>query len=267
MIARVLSSVLLSALATQSTFALDIEEINEPGLYAKGQSGYVKLAPYNHDYLDFKYFNELPYVERNSGPLELVACIEGGISLYTQANAWHIAIVGDKDTLDFSATSLPKEGCHHLISKTNVATDRVLVFDQYSWINGAAAIVLGNTEKELEKLFEVNGSAKGDAKSKSHHIKSAIKAFPNNKNLKSLEAKWEENAIIEKANKDFALASDAWSKYRSADKAASRLMHLRNVERLAQFYLNNYPKGKDKSQMRSWLDQAKKEIPELEKKI
>ena len=44
-------------------------------------------------------------------------------------------------------------------------------------------------------------------------------------------------------------------------------MHLKNVERLAQHYLNKYPKGKDKKQIKSWLDHAKKEIPEMEKKI
>lgn len=238
------------------------KEIDSYGIYVAGKEGYQKLRPFNHSHLEMHHLAELPFTQRPDQSLTLYVYEKDFDPQHLALRAQYIALAGGYDELNFDVKPTDKEDLYQVNVVEKVPNDRVLFVFSGWHLNGSPAITLGDPQAQLETLFN-DMSQPGYAALPT--LEDVIKAYPENRKLKSLLPKWQKQAQSEKDTKDYSYVEKAWQKYQGAEKLALQQRYLQTLQAEINGYLENHPSGLHAKEAQKRRDHAEKEMARLEK--
>lgn len=245
-------------------YAKPLTEIENYGIYVVTKGGYVKLEPYNHvdNFVDFQFLNEVPAAVRDSDQLKLVVYGKN-VSINGEGFALRpIATVVQIDPIKFDVKPMAKSDMYELTYSKPVK-DGTMLQAQYGFYNNFGVVMLGDTQKELEKYF-ANKQLK-EAIFVQQYLQDALKAFPHNAVLKSQMLYWNKASSDEKDHKDYAYVEEQWQKYKGTESIGAKIHFLDSLRYEANNYLSTHPQGYKASEAKERIDYANKKIPEYEK--
>lgn len=233
-------------------------EIKSYGVYVKGKSGYVKAKAYKHNYIDFPYFAEMPYIERDGDALEIIVYKKDFNPTDIAFAIRPIKLASADQAIDVEIAPMDKADMYRVTYDKPIPADTVLMVYEGSWFYpGYGTVVLGNTERVLEALFS---DMSLEAYAALPSLQDALKAYPNNKKLKSLVPAWEKAEKEERDNRDYDYVDEAWKQYEEATKIKLKVRYLEKARGEINGYLNRHPKGLHS-------EEAKKRRAEIEVKL
>jgi len=245
--------------------AKTIKKVDSYGVYVVAKKGYVKITPYKHydNFADFKYLNEIPYVKRKSDKVQLIVYTNdfkvGNYRLELRPIQTTIKI----DEVNFSVKPMSKKDMYEFTIDTPVSNGNMLhVLAPEIAGNNLGIIMLGNTQKELEKYFSNKKIDKAYAVKS--YLEDSLTAFPKNKKLKELMTYWTQAALNEKDKRTYAYVDEKWRKYNDATKIHLKVSYLRGMIGEINGYLKDFPKGYKVDEAKERKEFAQKKIKEYE---
>lgn len=263
-ILRLIAITLGMSLFTSAVSAKPLNEIDSYGIYVVTKGGYVKLEPYNHvdNFVDFQFLNEVPAAIRGDDHLKVI--IYGkNISPSGEGFALRpIATVVQIDPIKLDVKPMTKPDMYELTYNKSVK-DGTMLQAQYGFYNNFGVVMLGDTQKELEKYF-ANKQLK-DAIFVQQYLQDALTAYPNNTTLKTQMTYWNKAAKDEKDRKDYGYVEEQWQKYKGTESIGTKIHFLEALRREANGYLAAHPDGYKAGEAKERMTYADKKIPEYEK--
>ncbi len=245
-----------------------VNTIEHYGVYVKAKTGYVKLAPYDHPdhFVNFKYLAEVPAVLRADEDLTLIVFKKDFNEENLVLELRPIQTTVDIRRIHFNVKPLAKTDMYEL-SLDQAVADGTMLHAQSGlfWSTHMAVIVLGDTEKELERYF--SNEDLSDAYAVKAYLDDSLAAFPSNPKLKSLSKIWDEKAESEKDLRDYAYVEEQWNKYQETAKLSLKAQYLESMLAEIKGYLQNHAKGLKATDAQERQDFAEKELKELEKQL
>ncbi len=257
-------SIALIAISGHST-AKTVKKIDSYGVYVVAKKGYVKVTPYNHydNFADFKYLNKIPAVIRKSNKVKLIVYTNdfkaGNYRFETRPIQTTIKV----DEINHSVKPMNKKDMYEFTLDNPVANGNMLhVFAPEISGNNFGIIMLGNTEKELEKYFSNKKLEKAYAVKA--YLEDSLKAYPKNKKLNKLMTYWTKAALDEKDKRTYKYVDEKWRKYNSATKIHLKVSYLRGMIGEINGYLRDFPNGYKAAEAKERKQFAQKKIKEYE---
>lgn len=262
----------LHALAVLSTPVLAqskvVEIIEHYGIYVVAQKGYVKLGHYDYpgEFVDFKHLNELPTVERADESLKLVVFQKDFDEEHVVLELRPIQTTVDVKQVRFNVKPLKEKDMYELTLDQPVPTGTILqAHSGYFWRTHMGAIVLGDTQKTLEKYFSRKDL--DDAHAVKIYLDDALKAYPNNPTLKKLSQYWDKEAQKEKATKDYGYVEKQWQKYKGTKKIRLQARYLKSLIGEINNYLRDHSDNEKAKEAEDRKRYAEKKLKELEEQL
>ncbi|MCF6262654.1 MAG: hypothetical protein L3J24_03590 [Xanthomonadales bacterium] len=244
-----------------------VETIEHYGVYVAAKSGYIKLEPYKHssDYVDFKHLNELPSVERADESLRLVVFQKSFDEENLTIKFRPIQTTVDIREINFNVKPLEKEGMYELTTEQTISTGVILQVQSGSWGTNMNVVVLGDTQKELEKYFSRKDL--DDAYAVKLYLDDALQAYPENSTLKGLSDYWGTEAQKQKAAKTYGYVETQWEKYQGTKKINLRVRYLKSLIGEINGYLNDHGDGEKAEEAKERKLYAEKTLQELQEQL
>ncbi len=257
-------SLLLLGFSGYST-AKNINKIDSYGIYVMAKKGYVKITPYKHydNFANFKFLNEIPYVKRKSDKVKLIVYTNDFNTGNYRFELRPIQTMIKIDGVNFSVKPMSKKDMYEFTLDEPVANGNMLhvIAPEVSG-NNLGIIMLGNTEKELEKYFSNKKLEKAYAVKA--YLEDSLKAFPKNKKLISLLPHWTQAALNEKDIRTYKYVDEKWRKYNDATKIHLKVSYLHGMIGEINGYLRDFPKGFKAVEAKERKTYAQKKIKEYE---
>lgn len=245
-----------------------VETIEHYGVYVVAKNGYVKLEPYEHsgDFVDFKYLNELSSVERADESLKLVVFQEKFHEESLVIKLRPIQTTVDIREVRFNVKPLEKKDMYELSVEQPIPSGAILRA-QFGdpWRTHMGVVMLGDTQKELEKYFSRKDL--DDAYAVKLYLDDALMAYPGNASLKSLSNYWGEEAQKQRAAKTYGYVETQWEKYKGTKKIKLQVRYLKNLIGEINGYLNDHGDGEKAKEAKERKIFAEKKLEELQEQL
>ncbi len=245
--------------------AKPITEIDSYGIYVATKNGYVKIKPYSHDYrfVDFKYLNEIPFVERNDDKLTLIVYEKDFYQNSMELKLRPLGIKVKLEAIKFSVKPLGKPDMYEVSIDSPINNGAVL--QVYSWgiFDNFGAITLGEPQAEFIKYFSQKELS--NAVVITQYLDDALVAFPNNTTLKELSPYWKGAALKQKDKEAYAYVEEKWQQYEAAEKLTLKRRYLEALVVEINGYISQYPEGLKVKEAQERKSIAQKKLKEYEK--
>ncbi|VAW89561.1 hypothetical protein MNBD_GAMMA17-615 [hydrothermal vent metagenome] len=262
----------LLALAVISTPVLAqskvVEIIEHYGIYVAAQKGYVKLGHYDYpgQFVDFKHLNELPAVERADENLKLVVFQKDFDEKHVILELRPIQTTVEVEQVRFNVKPLKEKDMYELTLDQSVPAGTILqAHSGYFWRTYMGAIVLGDTQKALEKYFSRKDL--DDAYAVKIYLDDALKSYPDNPTLKKLSQHWDKEALKEKAAKDYGYVEKQWKKYKGTKKIRLQARYLKSLIGEINSYLRDHSDSEKAKEAEGRKHYAEKKLKELKEQL
>jgi hypothetical protein len=245
-----------------------VDKIEHYGVYVVAKKGYVKLGHYNHpgQFVDFKYLSELPTVIRADDNLKLIVFQKDFTEEKLVMALRPIQTTVEVKEIRFNVKPLKKEDMYELTLDRPVSSGTILHANSgYFWKTYMGSIVLGDTQKELEKYFSRKDL--GDAYAVKAYLDDALKAYPKNSKLKKLGQYWNKEAKKEKAARTYGYVEAQWKKYQETPKIKLKVRYLRGMIGEINAYLRDHSNAENAKEAKDRKLYAEKKIEEIEKQL
>ncbi|MCF6259274.1 MAG: hypothetical protein L3J98_03790 [Gammaproteobacteria bacterium] len=245
-----------------------VEIIEYYGIYVTAQKGYVKLGHYDYPggYVDFKHLNELPTVERADESLKLVVFQKDFDENQLTFELRPIQTTVDVKPVKFNVKPLKEKDMYELTLDKSVPAGSILqAYSGYFWRTHMGAIVLGDTQKLLEKYFSRKDL--DDAYAVKIYLDDALQAYPKNSALKKLSQYWDKEAQREKATKDYGYVEKEWEKYKGTKKIRLQARYLKSLIGEIDNYLRNHSDSEKTKEAEDRKRYAEKKLEELKEQL
>ncbi|MCF6263860.1 MAG: hypothetical protein L3J24_09785 [Xanthomonadales bacterium] len=244
-----------------------VETIEHYGVYVAAKNGYIKLEPYKHsgDFVDFKHLSELPSVERADESLKLVVFQKSFDEEYLAIKYRPIQTTIDIREIKFNIKPLEKEDMYELTTEQPISTGAILQVQSGSWGTNMNVIVLGDTQKELEKYFSRKDL--DDPYVVKLYLDDALIAYPENSTLNGLSNYWGKEAKKQKAAKTYGYVQTEWGKYEGTKKINLRIRYLKSLIGEINGYLNDHADGEKAEEAKERKLYAEKKLQELQEQL
>ena len=117
---------LVFVLLSFNSLAEPLDAIKNYGIYVEGKNGYEPLKPYNHEYVEFKYFDEIPFVERATNALVVVVYQKNFDPESIAFRAQYVAIKGGYDELSFDVSPMERPDFYRIAFSAPVDKNKIL---------------------------------------------------------------------------------------------------------------------------------------------
>ncbi len=260
---HVISIGMLASVLT-SAWAKPVDVIESEGVYVVAEKGYVKIEAYQHDssYVDFNHLQEVPFVKRSDTTLKLVVYKKDFSESNILLEQRQLALIASNQPLKFDMKPLAKPHMFE-ITVNGPIKDGTLIFSHAGFFQNMGAIVLGDTQKELVKLFSQKDIP--DAPIVIQFLDDALAAYPNNTELKNLRGYWAGAAEVAKDKKGYSYVEEKWLAYEKAEKLTLKQRYLNDVIYEINAYLNEHPNGIKAEEAKQRKSIAEKKLKEYEK--
>jgi hypothetical protein len=246
--------------------AKPIDKIETYGIYVAAKNGYVKVEPYTHNYrfVDFKYLNEIPFVERNDDKLTLVVYVKDFSKDYMELVLRPLEIKVKLEKINFNVKPLDKPNMYEVSIDSPVKNGTILQVQSWGIFDGFGAIMLGEPQEALVNYFSQKELS--NAVVITQYLDDALVAFPDNAKLQELSAYWKTAAAKEKDEKDYEYVQEKWQQYEAAEKLTLKQRYLNAVVSEINGYLNQHPNGvkaKEANERKALAEEKLKEYDKL----
>ena len=264
-----LAAMLLISLSLLAGTALassePIDKIEAYGIYVAAKNGYIKIAPYSHDYriIEFQYLNDIPIVERDNEKLTLVAYAKDFSQNSIELELRPIEIKIKLEKINFSVKPLDKPDMYELTIDSPIKDGAILQVRAWGIYENFGAVVLGNTQEELVKYFSKKELS--NAISVTQYLDDALVAYPGNAKLQELSPHWKAAAAEEKDKNDYAYVEEKWQRYEAAEKLTVKKRFLDSVVSQISGYLNQHPNGAKADEAKERQAIAEEKLKEYKK--
>jgi len=249
-------------------YAKPIKNIESFGVYAASKNGFIKVRSYKHydRFVTFNHLKEVPQVTRKNKKAKFVI-----YSKDFKQSDFAFAIrpieVDIKVTeIDFDVKPLRKKNMYEITLADPVPNGHMVhVYSGEFFSHNMGVVMLGNTQKELVKYFSRKDLKKAYAVVA--YLEDSLKAYPKNKQLKTLLPHWQKAAKDDKDVKAFAYIDEEWRKYHGTEKLHLKVRYLRSMIGEVNAYLRDHPDGMKVTEAKSRKAYAEKKIKEFDPKI
>jgi len=245
-----------------------LETIEHYGVYVVAKKGYVKLEPYKHsdDFVGFQYLNELPSVERAGESLKLLVFQKNFHKDNLTIKLRSIQTIVDIREISFNIKPSETEDMYELTIEQPISTGAILqVHSGDSWQSHMDVVVLGDTQKELEKYFSRKDL--DDAYVVKLYLDDALKAYPDNSTLNDLSVYWDKEAQKQRAAKAYGYVQAQWEKYEGTKKINLRVRYLKSLIGEINGYLSDHGDGEKAKEAKERKIFAEKKLLELQEQL
>lgn len=265
-ITRIVLVGMLSVMYMDSAVSKAIEKIEARGIYVVAKHGYVKVEPYSHDdsFVDFRYLNEVPSVERDSDELKIIVYEKGFSEGDVRIGLRPVDVVVKVDTVKYTVKSLSLEDMYEVTLDIAVA-DGAMLHVYSGYYDNMGVVMLGETQDVLENYF--SNKKLSNSSAVEQYLSDALVAFPGNDRLKKLRTYWKKAADDEKDNGDYAYVNEQWQKYEQAEKLTLKSRYLERAIVEINGYLNAHPDGRYTAEAKSRKVEAEKMLKEYERML
>lgn len=219
------------------------KDIDTFGVYVKSAEGYVALHSYEHmgSYPEYKYYNDIPVVNRGNDELELLIYQEDFDIQEIVFELRNVDMTRSSKRINFSVSPLVQENKYRLKTIKPVADGSLLQVFQCCWFQREFAVIaLGDPVKEMLQALE---KTKEPAYAVLPAIKELLQAFPKHPGFTTSLSLWEDKFKQEKDQRDYKHVQKSWDKFNQYKKISTKARFLRDVIREANNYLHDHPEG------------------------
>ena len=241
-------------------------QIQNYGVYIKGASSYVQATPYPYNYIDYKHFDKIPFVERENDNFEAVIFQKDLNPQILSFGIRSFEITTSNKAFPVQLSPMDKEDMYKVTAAEPLPKDTILFINGVWDGEGRSHIIsLGEPQEQLVKLFSDMEQTPAYAVLAS--LEDSCTVYPENQTLKNLLPAWRKLAEQESDASDFKYVAEAWARYKESDKVDLQIRYLYETYREINGYVEKHPQGKHAKEMierQEWMDGK---IEELEKLV
>lgn len=243
-----------------------IDKITAYGVYVVADNGYVKITRYNHDdrFVDFKYLNEIPCVQRKDQTLKLIVYVKDVVPTNLGLEIRPINTVVDIKSVNYDVTPMSQTDMFEITVNTPVKDGVMLQMGSFGSYS-IDVIMLGDTQKELATYF--GNKDLPDANMVKQYLDDARVAFPDNADLKNLSVYWDKAANKAADLKGYTYVEEKWNAYQEAEKISLKARYLEELLGEINGYLNDHPDGVKSQEAKERVVHAEEKLKEFEKLV
>jgi len=238
-------------------------QIQRYGVYIKGDKHYVRVTPYPYDYIDYKYFDKIPFVQRSDDALEAIIFKKNFNPDNLSFGIRSFNIKASNSEFPVELAPMGREDMYKVTAKQSLPKDTILFIDGIS--NGHTHIIsLGEPQEQLEKLFSNLDHKPAYAMLAS--LEDSCSIYPQNKTLQDLIPIWKDLVQQESDKADYQYVSEAWKRYENTQKIELQIRYLYETYREINGYVEKHPIGKHAKEMlerQEWIDVKLEELEKL----
>lgn len=237
-----------------SQFAYSEEFPEFQGYYLKNGNEYVSFEPYSHVRFGFDKLKDIVSVEREDESLYVHVYRENWDPVRSYFYTKPIAII-NHDLYDEQSPKIKSLGDdHYLLKFKDIGSNNVLFVKDYT---GDYAIVLGNAQEELVKLFE---NTEESPTAVLPNLEEALESYPDNDDLKDMLPKWKKERQNQLDERQWQIVKDQWARYENAKSVEDKLRHLKRAKAYAENYLNSFSGAKHQNEAESYIETADQKL-------
>lgn len=263
---------LLAATAAhlQADTVVSREELAEEGsdanatAYIKVVDGYRPLTRIEGmDYLNYDFSSRLfamPVMEDIEQPVTLMFQSEHFVAEWTNIETRHIETLGMNAEAEYTVDKLSDEQYEVTLSNPT-DSDRILLVNLGWHTDAVYGVALADPVAELESLYGPDTDHNPVSAEYTLGLMASQADAP--EAVQDLHQYWVDEITRAQAADFFDYVEESWEEYENAEAATDRLSALEEVQELAETYLDDFPNGAERDQVRSRLDDATKRLDSL----
>ncbi|MDH5325555.1 MAG: hypothetical protein OEZ68_02725 [Gammaproteobacteria bacterium] len=222
--------------------AAELSTIKAYGVYATQGGDYVRVKSFKHWDVFYRHFAEIPVIPPGDKPLELLV-YQKDLDTNRMEFVSHPFDVPARNNR-LSPVVTPVDGKKDMVRVSfEEKPDPASLLDvALYWGSSFRGMVALSDPKE--QLLRIYSDEDQNAVGVLDSLQDILKAYPGNVQFQALVDKWTVIAKVQKDDGDFKYVTDAWDKYKKADKPGSKLHWLKKARQEINGYKRSHPKGK-----------------------
>lgn len=223
----------------------------------KTANGYKPLIQIDGlEHLDFDFSTRLftlPVIEDIEQPVKLLLQSEHFAAEWTRVDTRHVETLGMNAEAQFSVDKLDDDK-YEITLNQPTETDRVILVNLGWHTNAVYGVALAEPAAILEKLY---GPGTDHSPVSAEYTLGMMARQPNApQKVLDLHQHWQDEISHSQATDFFGRIESVWADYEKAEGAAERLSALEDIKEMAQNYLDDFPRGRERDTVETRLKTA-----------